>query len=78
MSEQIRNINKDGEIIKRSQIEIPELRNTIIGRGSREKRISKVDNSQPRLSPHPRFSLVPFTLLYSTSVTFGVMRCVRP
>ena len=50
MSEQIRNINKDGEIIKRSQIEIPELRNTIIGRGSREKRISKVDNSQPRLS----------------------------
>ena len=50
MSEQIGNINKDGEIIKRSQIEIPELRNTIIGSGSREKRISKVDNSQTRLS----------------------------
>lgn len=37
MSEQIRNINEDGEIIKRSQIEIPELRNTIIGRASEGK-----------------------------------------
>ena len=50
MPEQIGNINKDGEIIKRSQIEIPEVRNTIIGRGSKEKRISKFDNIQPRLS----------------------------
>lgn len=37
MSEQIGNINKDGEIIKRSQIEIPELKIQLLG-GVQEKK----------------------------------------